>query len=91
MGLAVLHNFGADFFCVFVSGFHLPEKRNVQTFFGQVLVRGFLRRCLRPFLRRFLAPQNPPPQIFAQIFMQILGTRCASAALELIFLRRFGA
>ena len=40
------------FFCVFFcSGFHLPDKRIVQT--GS-LRRFLVRRFLRPFLRRFL-------------------------------------
>ena len=59
-GAGVLRKFGADFFCVFFSGFHLPDKPNVQTsFLRRFLVRRFLRpflvcRFLRPFLRRFL-------------------------------------
>ena len=35
----------------FFSGFHLPDKRNVQTFFSR---RFLVRRFLRPFLRRCL-------------------------------------
>ena len=63
LGVGVLRKFGADFFCFF-SGFHPPDKRNVQAgFLRRFLVRRFLRpflrrflvrRFLRPFLRRFL-------------------------------------
>ena len=46
-------------FFLFFSGFHLPDKWNVQTAFGRFLVRSFLcpflvRRFLRPFLHTFL-------------------------------------
>ena len=63
VGAGVLRKFGADFLCFF-SGFHLPDKRNVQTgllrsflvrrFLHPFLCRFLVRRFLRPFLRRFL-------------------------------------
>ena len=54
LGLGFCASLAQIFFCVFFSGFHLPDKRNVQTVF---LRRLLARRFLRPFLlRRFLRP-----------------------------------
>ena len=55
IGAGVLRKFGADFFVFSFSGFHLPDKRNVQTgFLRRFLVRRFFHPFLRPFLRPFL-------------------------------------
>ena len=92
LGGGVLRKFGADFFCVF-SGFHLPDKRNVQTGF---LRRFFGAQIFPPILAPIFAPIFGA-QIFAPIFKQIFRVLCADfcahfrAHFPQIFLRRFGA
>ena len=64
----------------FVSGFHLPEKRNVQTGFGTDFWCAILVQIFTPIFAQIFGAQ-----IFAPIFVQIFGVQIFAQIFPQVF------